>query len=259
MNTALPRYVALGSSFAAGPGIVPTSAGSPAKARQSAANYPHLFAQRSGLDLTDRSSSGATVEEVRGRPTFGLPPQITAVTAGTDLVTVTVGGNDIGYIASLMAASLPGWFSRLPLIGSRLRRATGPARTDDRLDRTAQDVGELFDAVRDRAPSARIICVDYLTVLPPTHRPDLPFDEPTHRALIGLADDLNQALARACTEHDVELVRASAASCDHHAWADQPWTTGWIAPRPGRTAVAYHPTAGGMNAVADLLVQHLEQ
>ena len=259
MNAALPRYVALGSSFAAGPGIVPTSAGTPAKARQSASNYPHLFAQRSRLKLTDRSSSGATVEDVLRRPTFGLPPQITAVTAETDLVTVTVGGNDIGYIPSLMAASLPGWFSRLPVIGGRLRRATAPARAGDRLDRTVQGVGELFDAIRDRAPSARIICVDYLTVLPPTFRPDLPFTEPTHRTLIALAVDLNQALARACTEHRVELVRASSASRDHHAWADQPWTTGWIAPRPGRNAVAFHPTAAGMSAVADLLVHHLEQ
>ena len=252
------RYVALGSSFAAGPGIVPTSAGTPAKARQSGANYPHLFAQRSRLDLTDRSSSGATVEDVLRRPTFGLPPQITAVTAGTDLVTVTVGGNDIGYIPSLITASLPAWFSRLPILGRQLRRATAPARADDRLDRTAHGVSELFGVIRDRAPSARIICVDYLTVLPPTFRPELPFSEPTHGTLIGLAGDLDQALARACAEHHVELLRASSASRDHHAWADQPWTTGWVPPRPGRD-VAFHPTAAGMSAVADLLVHHLEQ
>ncbi len=65
------------------------------------------MARRCGLDLHDVTSSGATVEDVLRTSQFGQPPQIGAVTATTDLVTVTIGGNDIGYIPSLIAACLP--------------------------------------------------------------------------------------------------------------------------------------------------------
>ncbi len=250
------RYVAIGSSFAAGPGIAPSATDRPAKARQSGGNYPHLLAQQCGLELVDVTSSGATVEDILRTSQFAQPAQIVAATAETDLVTVTCGGNDIGYIPSLIAASLPGWISRLPVLGGRLRRATAPAQASDRLIRTADSVGQVFAAIQDQAPKARLICVDYLTVLPPTYREDLPFDEGTYRALVGLADDLGLALARACSAHHVDLVTASAHSRDHHAWSDQPWTSGWTPPRPGARP-AFHPTANGMAAITQLIADQL--
>ncbi len=54
------EYVALGSSFAAGPGDVKRSEGSLALCFQSDANYPHLLARRYGLSLYDATCSGAT-------------------------------------------------------------------------------------------------------------------------------------------------------------------------------------------------------
>lgn len=250
------RYVALGSSFAAGPGIAPSATERPAKSRQSRRNYPHLVARRCGFDLVDVTSSGATVENVLRSPQHGRPPQITAVTARTELVTVTVGGNDIGYVASLVAACLPAWASALPVLGTRLRAATRPAAAPDRLARTADEVGEVFAALRLRAPGARIVCVDYLTVLPPTYRDDLPFAEPRYHSLVGLAEDLRVALARACAAEDVDLVQAAEHSIDHHAWSAEPWTSAWVRPRP-RANPSFHPTAAGMAAVADLVTAHL--
>ncbi len=250
------RYVAVGSSFAAGPGITPPAPGRPAKARQSARNYPHLVAERCGFDLADVTSSGATVEDILRSSQFGQPPQIAAVTEHTELVTVTAGGNDIGYIPSLIAASLPAWITKMPVLGARLRRATAPARAGDRLARTADSVGQVLTAIRDRAPDARVICVDYLTVLPRTYRGDLPFSEPAHRALTGLVDDLNAALARACSEHEVELLPVSERSIAHHAWSGEPWTSGWVRPRRGGDT-AFHPNADGMAAVTDLIADRL--
>lgn len=250
------RYVALGSSFAAGPGIRPPAAGRPAKARQSQRNYPHLFAQQSGFDLVDVTSSAATVGTILCSPQFGQPAQIAAVTAHTDLVTVTVGGNDIGYLPTLIAASLPRWTPRLPILGTRIRRATAPAHAVDRIRRTAGSVGEVFTAIRHRAPAARIVCVTYLTVLPPAYREDLPFSESDYDRCAALAADLGAGLASAATDHTVDLVDAAAQSVDHHAWSERPWTSGWT--RPPTTTVAYHPTADGMAAVADLLSERLD-
>ena len=69
------RFVALGSSFAAGPGIAPRAAGSPRRAGRSARNYAHLAAARLGLDLDDVSYSRATVRESSTGRTPGGPPR----------------------------------------------------------------------------------------------------------------------------------------------------------------------------------------
>ncbi len=249
------RYVAIGSSFAAGPGITPLAPGRPTRARQSRRNYPHLVADRHGLDLVDVTSSGATIENILRSPQFGQSSQISAVTAQTDLVTVTVGGNDIGYIPSLIAACVPSWMSRLPAIGNRLRRATASADASDRLRRTADATAAVFAAIRHRAPGARIMCVNYLTVLPPTYREDLPFVEHEHHRLTSLAADLDAGLASASTAHNVDIINASQHSIDHHAWSDEPWTSGWI--RPPSRSVAFHPTADGMASVAGLITDRL--
>ena len=52
------RYVAMGSSFGAGPGIPLRAPGSPRRAGRSASNYAHLVARDLGLDLHDVTYSG---------------------------------------------------------------------------------------------------------------------------------------------------------------------------------------------------------
>jgi hypothetical protein len=47
----MSRYVAFGSSMAAGPGIRPSADGAPFRTGRSARNYPHLVAEKLGLDL----------------------------------------------------------------------------------------------------------------------------------------------------------------------------------------------------------------
>ena len=92
----MPVHVALGSPFAAGPGIEPVIA---AGCRRSGNNHPHLVAARLGYDLVDVTSGGATVDDVVSRPQVLMaggtaPPQLDAVVPDADLVTVTVGGNE---------------------------------------------------------------------------------------------------------------------------------------------------------------------
>jgi len=65
------RYVAMGSSFAAGPGLRPRVKGSPRLAGRSHANYAHLVAARLGLDLDDQTYSGASRRSPRPVPLTG--------------------------------------------------------------------------------------------------------------------------------------------------------------------------------------------
>jgi len=59
----MSRYVALGSSMAAGPGIRPSAGGAPCRAGRSARNYPHLVAEKLGLDLVDAQTQAKTTFE----------------------------------------------------------------------------------------------------------------------------------------------------------------------------------------------------
>ena len=104
---AYTHMVALGSSFAAGPGLEPVD---DRAARRSSRNYPHLVAEALGSQLVDATVSGATTSTILDTPQrSGLrkfPPQIDAVHPDADLVTVTAAGNDIGYIGSILGRAL---------------------------------------------------------------------------------------------------------------------------------------------------------
>src|SRR3954452_22913272 len=91
-------YVALGDSYVAGPGIpLPIK---PWGCLKSDHNYAHLAAPRLGLDLRDPSCSGAETDDMTA--TQGVwpdpnPPQFDALGADTTLVSLGIGGNDIGF------------------------------------------------------------------------------------------------------------------------------------------------------------------
>ena len=98
------EYVAMGSSFAAGAGIGPLQAGTPPRCGRTVNNYASLLAAAHGLTLKDASCGGATTEHILGA-WDELPAQIEAVSADTRLVTITVGGNDLGLVGTLFGGS----------------------------------------------------------------------------------------------------------------------------------------------------------
>jgi len=86
------RYVAMGSSFAAGPGIGQRVPGSPRAAGRSTGNYAHLVARRLGLDLDDVTFSGATTQDMLRGTAAGRPAQVDAVGGATKLGTSPAAG-----------------------------------------------------------------------------------------------------------------------------------------------------------------------
>src|SRR3546814_233568 len=94
------RYVAMGSSFAAGPMLPPSKPGAPARCGQSMSNYPTLLAERFGMVLVDRPCSGVRTVHVLGR--WGdIPTPIEAVTHAISLVNVTIGATDLTSVGNL--------------------------------------------------------------------------------------------------------------------------------------------------------------
>lgn len=246
--------------MAAGPGIAPRVPGTPRRAGRSARNYPHLVAAALALDLTDVTYSGATSANILGEPQHGAAPQIAALRGDEALVTITIGGNDIGYVPVLLAASLPRVVRRLPLIGAGLRNLLDPSARDDALGQLAGSLRAVGEAVRTRAPQARVLFVDYLTLLPPAGEPAPPLA--TRDAELGrhLAARLQDVTKDAAAATGCELVAAADASRDHHAWSARPWTVGARLPLPAlfwRSPAPFHPNAAGMAAVADLVVHRV--
>lgn len=242
------RYVALGSSMAAGPGIRPRAKGAPCGSGRSARNYAHLVAERLDLDLVDVTFSGATTAHVLADRQRGTPPQIDALDGSEALVTVTIGGNDVGYVPLLMAAALPHPARLLPNIGARLDRGSR--------ERAIGEVGDslrvVATAIRRRAPRARVLFVDYLTMLPPHGQPAPPLSDSDADLGRYVAGRLEELTAAAAQHAGCRVVRAAHASRDHHAWSTDPWTVGAAWPLPWRPA-PFHPNAAGMRAVADLI------
>ncbi|ORW74322.1 SGNH/GDSL hydrolase family protein [Mycobacterium riyadhense] len=253
------RYVALGSSMAAGPGIKPRAAGAPWWAGRSARNYPHLVAERLNLDLVDVTYSGATTAHVLADRQHWAPPQVTALNGSETLVTVTIGGNDVGYVPLLMAASVPRLARRLPLLGTRIRELLDGDARDGALTGVFDSLCEIGRVLRQRAPRARVLFVDYLTLLPPAGTPAPPLSAADTELGRHVAGTLERLTADAATATGCGLVCAGAASRDHHAWSAEPWTvkpTRSVVPLPGRPA-PLHPNGAGMRAVAQLVLKAL--
>ena len=259
------RYVAMGSSFGAGPGIPPRAPGSPRRAGRSASNYAHLVARDLGLDLHDVTYSGATTGDILRPSARGQPAQLDAVTRATRLVTLTAGGNDVGYLPRLTLASLPWPVHMLPRARAQVAGFGDPAATGERFASLGRNLQAIARGVADRAPDCRILFVDYLTILPPAGAglPDgasaPPGAGPPPAAIAEwgrvIAARLAAATQEAADAGGAGYVSASAASAGHHAWSDAPWTRRFHLSLRG--GAPYHPNADGMAAVARLVLAAL--
>ncbi|GAB4667354.1 SGNH/GDSL hydrolase family protein [Mycobacterium avium] len=255
----MKRYVALGSSMAAGPGIRPRAAGAPRWSGRSARNYAHLVAARCGYDLVDVTFSGATTAHVLTERQHGAAPQIAALDGSESLVTVTIGGNDVGYIPLLTVAALPRPLRRLPLLGDRIAELLDAEARNGALEAVFESLCAVGTAVRQRCAEARIFFVDYLTMLPPAGVPAAPLSPADADLGRHVATTLERMTADAAAATGCDLIRAAAASREHHAWSADPWTTlpaRYGLPLPGRPA-PLHPNAAGMRAVAELIAAQL--
>jgi lysophospholipase L1-like esterase len=253
-------YVAMGDSTASGMGIPPAAPGG--GCGRSARAYPVLTAERWGLALDNRTCAGARIEDLRadGQDPDDTPggsgttapsdaePQVAAVDQQTDLVTVTVGGNDLGYLQLFGSGCADTAESAAPCRDAA--EASG-VDIDTLLRSITRDLRALLAEVQDRAPDALVLVVGYgspagkvgpCAALPLTPR-DFTF---ARRMIERLNVALRTAVERAgATYVDTYEISRGHGVCDTDPWVNGPQTDGDGA--PGHARSGYHA------AVADRL------
>jgi lysophospholipase L1-like esterase len=248
-------YVALGDSFTSAP-LVPATDLADGCLR-SDGNYPALLAERLQVErFVDVSCSGADTDDVTGpQSTAGgrgrVPPQLRAVRADTDLVTVGIGANDEGFFAGLVTRCAA--------------RGSGTECTDAFLQgaravltRTRERVSDVLARVQDRAPRANVLLVGYPRLVAP-RRPcallPLPLDRLDEVALIERR--LNRVLRAAAADTGATFVDMHSVSRGHEVCSADPWINGRRT--DDQAALAFHPFATGQAAVAEQVMDALHE
>jgi lysophospholipase L1-like esterase len=246
-------YVALGDSYTAGPliaGQLPDSGG----CLRSDHNYPHLVAAALRVSVfRDASCSGAGTDEMTApqdvNPGPANPPQFDRLDDSTQLVTIGIGGNDIGFEEIVRACATADRSGR-PCQDRYVRGDNDEIK--DRIAATGPKVGDVLSGVRNRAPDARVFVVDYISILPETGSgcwPQVPFADADVPYLRAKQRELNAELAKQARAEKATLVDAFAASAGHDA-CQQPGVR-WVEPVIGFSGAApVHPNALGMECTA---------
>ncbi len=251
------KYVSMGSSFASGPGVTQVVEGSPRRCGRSQDNYAQQVSQVLNLTLVDVSCSGATTEHILGAWNE-LPAQIDAVDADVELVTVLIGGNDLGYIGNLMLASCLHHEKTSDDPDKKTCWKPGPSVTEDDFRATEARMTQIATAVKNKAPEAVLVFVDYATVLPPEGS-----CESTPMSL-GVADNartvatrLREMTERVALNSGAIYLKASQLTEEHHVCAQESWMRGYPSAAWTFAEMPYHPTLPAMSAIARALVKAL--
>ena len=255
------HYVALGDSYAAGP-LIPMQRTDPTGCERSTMNYPARLAAALHIrDYTDVSCSGATTVNMTAPqpvPRGTNPPQFNALRPDTDLVTLTISGNDIGFADILVTCV--GLSATDPFGNPCAQQATagGTDRYTQRIAAAAPKVARVLQGIRTRSPRATVLLVGYLRILPPALGcyPVLPIARRDVPYLDGVEQQLTAMLAGQAFNHGAVFVDSSAGSLGHDACQlpGVKWVEGTV---PTSPAALVHPNATGMQAVATFVVDAL--
>lgn len=249
------NYVALGDSYAAGP-LIPNPV-LPLGCLKSDHNYPHLAAPSIGLTLRDASCSGATTEDMTNpqnvEPDGPNPPQFNSLDASTTVVSLTIGGNDIGFSEVAESCITLNPFST-PCKDKY--DAGGHDQLAERIEATAPKVAAVLAGIRSRSPSAKIYVVNYPAILPETGYgcwPQMPIGFGDVPYLRSTEQHLNSMLATQAAAAGATLVNWYSASIGHDACKSS--STRWVEPLvPGELSAPIHPNKAGMQGAANVLV-----
>jgi lysophospholipase L1-like esterase len=224
-----PEYVALGDSYASGAGAGSYVDGS---CRRSKNAYPALH----GTDFPTFkfvACSGAT--------TKSLKSQLKALTPATSFVTITIGGNDLGFVDVMTTCTLNGDKSCEKRVGKA--RAFTRDQLPARLDAT-------YAAIKTAAPNAQLVVLGYPRLFTPNDECRT-LSKRKRQALNDASDELSDVIGAAAARAGARYVDVREAFADHGVCADEPWINALISPVDD----SYHPNKAGQAAYFEALTE----
>ncbi|MFF1546605.1 SGNH/GDSL hydrolase family protein [Streptomyces sp. NPDC058291] len=236
------HYVALGDSYAAGTGLPQQTN---AECRRSAGSYPSWIAETyKPAVFKDVTCSGATTRALWNKQ-GSAAPQVDALTKDTDLVTVTLGGNDLGFSDVLTTCVLAGLTTKEGT-PCRDRLAAGGKDLDADFAKLSTRIPDMLTDIKRRSPQARVVVVGYPNLFPADGSScgaSVPLAKGDMTWLNQATNRLNLLLETAAYLKQAEFVGTS--SVFHGRDMCQPSSGQWINPLLPQTPGSAHPNAIG--------------
>lgn len=229
------NYVAMGDSYASGTG---TREYYDAACQRSNDSYAVQLAAREGLSLSHVACSGARIPDVRAN-------QLGALSAATDLVTISIGGNDAGFSSVITQCALPAPFTCTGDINNARTFITNtlPGQLDG-----------LYTEIQTRAPNAQVIVVGYPRLFNGEQcNLGARISPAEQSSLNGVADLFATKISAVATAHGFDFVDPRTTFDPHRVCADVEWLNGLSNP----TSESYHPNRLGHDAFTDLVAAKL--
>jgi lysophospholipase L1-like esterase len=275
------EYVALGDSWTADVVLLnadgfPATGHAPVDCAQSHRNYPKLVAKALGVATFRDASCGSATTDDFARPQKDLPlggtnpPQFDRLTKSTDLVTVGIGGNDAGIAAagldclSLVPVESPvsdGGYG-LPFGGCRAKYTRrGFDRLSEQIKAAEPELVRAFRQIHRLAPKARVLAVDYMSVVP-DHAcyPRVPALDADMAYIHAKFIELNAMVRRAARRGDAEFVNTYHATKGHDLCQGPRVRYAEVlglSVNDVAVGVPAHPNSAGARAQAATVLRHL--
>ncbi|MFH8408354.1 SGNH/GDSL hydrolase family protein [Streptomyces sp. NPDC018019] len=218
-------YVALGDSYSSGVGAGSYD-GSSGACKRSTKSYPALWAaSHTGTRFNFTACSGARTGDV-------LAKQLTPVNSGTDLVSITIGGNDAGFADTMTTCALQGESACLNRIAQA--RAYVNQTLPGKLD-------QVYDAIDSRAPAAQVVVLGYPRFYKLGGSCSVGLSEKSRAAINAAADDINAVTAKRAADHGFTFADVNTTFAGHEICSGAPWLHSVTLPVEN----SYHPTVNG--------------
>ncbi|MFE4261334.1 SGNH/GDSL hydrolase family protein [Streptomyces sp. NPDC056883] len=221
-------YVALGDSYSSGVGAGNYDSAS-GNCKRTPRAYPALWAAaHSPQTFSFAACSGARTGDV-------MSGQLTPLNAGTDLVSITIGGNDAGFSDVMTTCVLQ---SEATCV-SRVNQAK--AYVDSTLP---GQLDQVYNAIHSRSPGARVVVLGYPRFYKLNGTCVAGLSEGERTAINGASDYLNAAIAKRAANHGFAFASVAGAFTGHEICSGSEWlhSLNWL-----NIGESYHPTAAGQS------------
>ena len=249
-------FVALGDSYASGNLIPSSPSGRPAGCLRSSHDYGADAAAALKVSrYVDATCSGASTKSMTAQEKVAggtNAPQFSFLAADDSVVTLTIGGDDIGFGGILETCAT---LSLIDLFGDPCERhyvAGGTDRLVAAINAATPKVAAVLRGIHARAPHARVLLVGYPDILPTTGDgcwPEVPLAFGDMPYLRGIEIDLNQMLARAAAANGATFVDTYQATIGHDA-CQRPGVKDVEGLIPTSLAAPFHPNERGEQVMA---------